>query len=72
VTHADEDCKGLERVQLDDYDNYLIDQLDEDVDVTMDSESPDNIKLEDAQEIQKEHHRLINAKHAKCRHSQLR
>jgi hypothetical protein len=31
MIHADEDCEGLERVQLDDYDDYLLDPLDEDV-----------------------------------------
>jgi hypothetical protein len=39
MIHIDEDCEGLERIQLDDYDDYLLDPLDEDVDVTMDSES---------------------------------
>jgi hypothetical protein len=34
----------------------------------MDSESPDSIKVEDADDIQKERHRLINAKRAKRRH----
>jgi hypothetical protein len=63
MIHVDEDCEGLEREQLDDYDDYLLDPLDEDVDVTMDSKSSANIKAEDADDIQKEHHRLINAKH---------
>jgi hypothetical protein len=66
--HTGEDRESLERVQLDDYDDYLIDPLDEDVDVTMDSESLDNIKVEDADGIQKECCRLINAKRAKHRH----
>jgi hypothetical protein len=35
MIHAGEDCEGLEQVQLDDYDDYLLDSLDEDVDVTM-------------------------------------
>jgi hypothetical protein len=39
MIHADEDRDGLERVQEDDYDDYLTDPLDEDVVVTMDSES---------------------------------
>jgi hypothetical protein len=51
MTHADEDCEGLERVQLDDYDDYLLDLLDEDVDVTMDRESSSNIKVDDADDI---------------------
>jgi hypothetical protein len=63
-----EDCEGLERVQLDDYDDYLLDPLDEDVDVTMGVEFPDNIKIEDADDIHKEHRKLINAKHTECRH----
>jgi hypothetical protein len=32
MIHADEDCEGLEQVQLDNYDDYLLDPLDEDVD----------------------------------------
>jgi hypothetical protein len=68
MIHAGEDCEGLERVQLDFYDDYLVDPLDEDVDVTMDSESPDNIKVEDADDIEKERCRLINVKCAKRRH----
>jgi hypothetical protein len=59
---------GLGRVQLDDYDDYLLDPLNEDVDGTMDSESPANIKVEDADDIQKECHRLINAKRTQRRH----
>jgi hypothetical protein len=66
--HADEDYEGLERVQLDNYDDCLLDPLDEDVDVTMDSESSANIKVEDADDIQKERRRLINAKRAQRRH----
>jgi hypothetical protein len=68
MIHVDEDCEGLEWVQLDDYNIYLLDPLDEDVDVTMDSESSSNIKVEDADDIKKEHHRLINAKRAQRRH----
>jgi hypothetical protein len=64
MIHAGEDCEGLERVQLDDYD-YLLDPLDEGVDVTMDIDFPDNIKIEDADDIQKEHRKLINEKRAK-------
>jgi hypothetical protein len=67
MIHADEDCEGLEQVQLDDYDDYLLDPLDEDVDVTMDSESSSNIKVEDADDVQKECRRLINAKRAQHR-----
>jgi hypothetical protein len=62
MIHADEDCEGLERVQLDDYDDYLLDPLDENKDATMDSEFPDNIKVEDT-----ECRRLINAKRVKGR-----
>jgi hypothetical protein len=65
MIHADEDCEGLERVQLDD---YLVHPLDEDADVTMDRESPANIKVQDADDIHKECCRLINAKHTKRRH----
>jgi hypothetical protein len=68
MIHTDKDCEGLERVQLDDYDDCLLDPLDKDVDVTMDSESSANIKVDDADDIQKEHRRLINAKRAKRRH----
>jgi hypothetical protein len=68
MIHAGEDCEGLERVQLDDYDDYLLDPLDEDVDVTMDRESSSNIKVDDADDIQKEHRRLINAKRAQRKH----
>jgi hypothetical protein len=68
MIHVDEDCEDLERVQLDDYDDYLLDPLGEDVDVTMDSESSSNIKVEDADDIQMECHRLINANRAQRRH----
>jgi hypothetical protein len=68
MIHAAEDCEGLERVQLDDYNDYLLDPLDEDVDTIMGIEFPDNIKVEDADDIQKECRKLINAKHAKRRH----
>jgi hypothetical protein len=51
VIHTGDDCEALEWVQLDDYDDYLHDQLDEDVDVTMGIEFPDNIKVEDAEDI---------------------
>jgi hypothetical protein len=44
MIHAGENCEGLELVQLGDYDDYLLD------------------------DIQKERHRLINAKRAKRRH----
>jgi hypothetical protein len=67
MIHADEDCEGLDLVQLDDYNDYLLDPLDEDVDVTMDRESSSNIKVDNADDIQKEHHRLINAKRAQRR-----
>jgi hypothetical protein len=67
MIHADEDCEGLERVQLNDYDDYLLDALDEDVDETMDWESSSNIKVEDADKIKKERCRLINVKHAQRR-----
>jgi hypothetical protein len=68
IIHVDEGCEGLERVQLDDYDDYLLDPLDEYVDATNDSISPASIKAEDADDIQKEHHSLINAKRAQHRH----
>jgi hypothetical protein len=51
MIHVDEDCEGLERVQLDDYNDYLLDPLDEDVDVTMDSEPSSNIKVADTDNI---------------------
>jgi hypothetical protein len=53
MIHADEDCEGLEWVQLDDYDDYLLDPLDEDVDVAMDRESSSNIKVDNADDIYK-------------------
>jgi hypothetical protein len=68
MVHTGEDCEGLKRVQLDDYNDYLLDPLDKDVDVTMDSEFPDNIKVEDADDMQKKHRRLINVKRTKHRH----
>jgi hypothetical protein len=68
MIHAGEDCEGVEWVQLDDYDDYLLDPLDEDVDVIMDSEFPDNIKAEDADDIHKERRKLINAKRAERRY----
>jgi hypothetical protein len=57
LIHADEDC-----------DDYLLDPLDEDVDATMGIKLPDNIKVENADDIQKEHRRLINAKRTQHRH----
>jgi hypothetical protein len=72
MIHANKDCEGLERVQLDNYDDYLLDPLDEDVDVPRDSESSSNIKVQDIDNIKKEHHRLINAKHAQRRHRAVR
>jgi hypothetical protein len=68
MIHGGEDCEGIERVQLDDYDDYLLDPLHEDVDVTMGIEFPDNTKIEDADDIQKECRKLINAKRTKRRH----
>jgi hypothetical protein len=68
MIHAGEDCEGVERVQLDDYNDYLLDPLDEDVDATMGIEFPDNIKTEDADDIQKERCKLINAKPTEHRH----
>jgi hypothetical protein len=68
IIHAVQDCEGVERVQLDNYDDYLLDQLNKDVDVTMDSEFPDVIKIEDVDDIQKERRKLISAKRAKRRH----
>jgi hypothetical protein len=68
MIHADEDYEGLERVQLEDYNDYLLDPFGEDVDATMDSVSPASIKADDADDIQKERRRLINAKHTQRRH----
>jgi hypothetical protein len=68
MIHADENCEGLERVQLEDYEDYLLDPLDEDMDIIMDKESSSNIKVDDANDIQKEHRRLINVKRAQRRH----
>jgi hypothetical protein len=51
MIHAGENCEGLEWVQLDDYDDYLVDPLEEDMDVTIDSESTTNIKVEDVDDI---------------------
>jgi hypothetical protein len=68
MIHTGEDCEGLERVQLDDYDGYLVDPLNKDVDVIMDSESSDNIKVEDVDDTQKERRRLIDAIRANRRH----
>jgi hypothetical protein len=65
MIHVDEDCEGLERV-------HLLDPLDEDVDTIMDSESPANIKVEDADDTQKQRRRLINAKCAQRRHSTVK
>jgi hypothetical protein len=68
MIHTDEDCEGLEQVQLDDYDDYILDPLDEEVDVTMDRESSSNIKVDDADDIQKDRHMLINVKRTQCKH----
>jgi hypothetical protein len=72
MIHAGEDCEGVECVQLDDYNDYLLDPLDKDIDATMGIEFPDNIKIEDADDIQKQHRKLINLKHAKCRHRMVK
>jgi hypothetical protein len=72
MIHADENYEGLERIQLDDYNDYLLDPLDEDVDVTMDRESSSNIKVDDADNIQKEHRRLINVKRAQQKHHAIK
>jgi hypothetical protein len=48
MIHVDKDCEGLKWVQLDDYNDYLLDPLDEDLDVTIDTS---NIKVEDADDI---------------------
>jgi hypothetical protein len=68
MIHADENCECLEWVELDDYDDYLLDPLDEDVDLTMDRQCSSNIKVNDTNDIQKECRRLINAKRAQRRH----
>jgi hypothetical protein len=68
MIHADEDCEGLEWVHLYDYNDYLLDPLDEDIDATMHSVSLASIMAEDTDDIQKQHHRLINAKRAQHRH----
>jgi hypothetical protein len=68
MIHASKDYEGLERVQLDDYGDYLLDPLDEGVDVTMSIELPDNIKIEDVDNIQKEHCKPINTKRTERRH----
>jgi hypothetical protein len=68
MIHTGEDCEGIERVQLDNYHDYLLDPFDEDVDVTMGIEFPENIKIEDADDIHKEHRKLINAKRAERKH----
>jgi hypothetical protein len=68
MIHTGEDCEGVEQVQLDNYNDYLLAPLNEDADVTMGIEFPDNINIEDAGDIQKERHKLINAKRAKHRH----
>jgi hypothetical protein len=68
MIHADEDCEGLERVKLDDYNDYLLDSPDDDVDEKMDRESSSNIRAGDEDKIKKERSKLINAKRAQCRH----
>jgi hypothetical protein len=68
MIHTNKDCEGLERVQLDDYNDYLLDPFDKNMDATRDSVSPANINVEDADDIQKEHCRLINAKRAQHKH----
>jgi hypothetical protein len=66
MIHADEDCEGLEQARS--TTTMLLDPLNEDVDITMDSESSSNIKVEDVDDIQKEHRRLINVRRAQRRH----
>jgi hypothetical protein len=72
MIHADEYCEGLEWFQLDDYDDYLLDPLDEVVDITMDRESSSNIKVDDVDDIQKDRRRLMNAKRAQRRHRTIK
>jgi hypothetical protein len=72
MIHADKDCQGLERVQLDDYDDYPLDSPDNDMDETMDRESASNIRAEDENKITKQRHRLINAKRTQRRHRTIK
>jgi hypothetical protein len=72
MIHTDEDCEGLEQVQLDDYNDYLLDPLNDNVDVTTDRESSSNIKVDDTDDTQKECRRLINAKRTQCGHHAIK
>jgi hypothetical protein len=69
MIQADGDGEGLERVQLDNYvDDYIYDPLDQGVDVTMSFDFSNTIKIEDADDVQMERRKIINAKQAKSRH----
>jgi hypothetical protein len=73
MIHANKDGKGLERVQLDDYgDDYISNLLDQGMNVTMSFDCPNTIKIQDANDVQKERSKIINAKHAKCRHCMVK
>lgn len=44
------DSETLERVQLDDYDDYLLDDIDEGIDVTMTIETLEDTKIEELED----------------------
>jgi hypothetical protein len=72
MIHANEDGEGLERVQLDDYnDDYISDLLDQGMDVTMSFDFPNTMKIEDADDVQKERCKIINAKRVECKHGMV-
>lgn len=61
------DSKTPERVQLDDYNDYLLDDINEGIDVTMMIDTLGDTNTEDPVDGQKEYRKLTNAKSAKRR-----
>lgn len=61
------DSETLERVQLDDYDDYLLDDINKGIDVTMTIETPEDAKTVAPDDAPKEYHKLANAKRTKHR-----
>lgn len=61
------DSETLECVQLDDYVDYLLDDITEGIEVTMMIETPEDTKTEDPNDARKEYRKLTNAKRAERR-----
>jgi hypothetical protein len=70
MIHVEEDNKGLDHVQLDDFytdDYYFPDKVDQTMDVMMTFNVTDANKIEYKDDVQKEHYKQRNAQRAKRR-----